>query len=175
MLVDIDLRRPMIEVLFSGETSAKPGITDYFLGHNPLKEICLQHRDVPNLSWIAAGKMVPNPAELLSLSDIQQLIDDALAHYDRIVIDSAPLLSVSDTLLLVGKVQTVVLVVQGCKTSRRIAEHGVELLKTANAPLDGIVLNQMPKRSLNGYYHFGYGYEHYGRKEAKPKLAKVAI
>jgi Mrp family chromosome partitioning ATPase len=102
------------------------------------------------------------------------LINDGLVHYDRIVIDSAPLLSVSDTLMLVGKVQTVVLVVKGCKTSRRIAEHGVELLKTANAPLDGVVLNLMPKRSLSGYYHFGYGYEHYGREESKRKLTKVA-
>jgi capsular exopolysaccharide synthesis family protein len=174
LLVDMDLRRPMIESLFSGENSALPGITDYFLGRNLLNEICRQHKDVPNLSWIAAGNMVPNPAELLSQSDFQQLLNDGLAHYDRIVIDSAPVLAVSDTLLLAGKVQSVVLVVKGCKTSRRIAEHGVQLLKNANAPLDGIILNQLPKRSLSGYYYFGYGYEHYGRKESKDKLTKVA-
>jgi capsular exopolysaccharide synthesis family protein len=175
LLVDIDLRRPTIGKFFPVENSDMPGVTDYFLGRKKLDEICQQHKDISNFSWITAGTMVPNPSELLSQSDFQQFLNDGLAHYDRIVIDTAPLLPVKDTLLLAGKVQTVVLVVQGCKTSRKIAERSVQLLKTANAPLGGVVLNLLPKRSLNSYYYYGYGYEQYGQEESKDKRAKVAI
>jgi len=105
---------------------------------------------------------------LLSQADFQQLLDEGLAHYDRIVFDTAPLLPVSDTLLLAAKVQTVVLVVQGCKTSRKAVEHSVQLLNKANAPIGGMVLNLLPNRRFSGYYYsyyHGYGYGHYGYGE----------
>jgi Mrp family chromosome partitioning ATPase len=113
---------------------------------------------------------VPNPAELLTQADFTQLLKEGLAHFDRIVIDTAPILPVSDTLLLADKVQTVVLVVQSCKTSRKVVERAVQLLKKANAPIGGIVLNLLPNRRFSGYYYsyyHGYGYGHYGYGEKK--------
>ncbi len=169
LLVDIDLRRPMIEKFFLGKTSRLPGVTDYFLGRKKFDELCQPHQDVPKLFWMAAGSSVPNPSELLTSADFQKLLSEGLAHYDRIVIDTAPILPVSDTLLLAGKVQTVVLVVQACKTSRKAVERSVQLLKNASAPTGGVVLNLLPKRRLSGYYysyHHGYGYGNYGKKEA---------
>jgi capsular exopolysaccharide synthesis family protein len=182
LLVDIDLRRPMVEEFFLGKTRGNhlPGVTDYFLGRKKFNELCLPHKDVPQLSWMPAGSSVPNPAELLTRADFQQLLNEGLANYDRIVVDTAPILPVSDTLLLAAKVQTVVLVVEGCKTSRKAAERSVQLLNNAGAPIGGVVLNLLPNRRFSGYYYsyyHGYGYGHYGKKESKDdkdKLTEVA-
>jgi Mrp family chromosome partitioning ATPase len=107
---------------------------------------------------------------------VRQLLAEGLAQFDRIVIDTAPLLPVSDTLLLASRVQTVVLVVQGRKTSRKAVERSVQLLNKANAPIGGIVLNLLPNRRLNGYYYsyyHGYGYGHYGYGERKSDKTAV--
>lgn len=177
LLIDIDLRRPMIEEFFLGKDSHLPGITDYFLGHKKLNELWRPHKDVPNLSWLPAGSTVPNPSELLTQADFKKLLADVLSQFDRVVIDTAPVLPVSDTLLLVEKVQTVVLVVQGCKTPRKAVARSLQLLKNANAPIGGVVLNLLPHRRHSGYYYsyyHGYGYGHYGRKDSKEKPAEVA-
>jgi polysaccharide biosynthesis transport protein len=170
LLIDMDLRRPMVEEFFTGKRNHLVGVTDYFLGRKKFNELCLQHKDVANLFWMPVGSSVPNPAELLTQADLNQLLQEGLAQFDRIVVDTAPVLPVSDTLLLAAKVQTVVLVVQGCKTSRKAVERAVHLLQKANAPIGGIVLNLLPNRRFTGgyyysYYH-GYGYGSYGKKEA---------
>jgi capsular exopolysaccharide synthesis family protein len=165
LLVDIDLRRPMVEQFFTGKRGRMLGVSDYFLGRAKLDELCQQHKDIPKLFWLPCGSAVPNPAELLMQADFQQLLKQGLAHYDRIVLDTAPLLPVSDTLLLAAKVQTVVLIVQACKTSRKAVAHSVQLLNKANAPIGGVVLNLLPTRRFSGYYYsyyHGYGYGHYG-------------
>ena len=103
---------------------------------------------------------------------------------------TAPILPVSDTLLLADKVQTVVLVVQSCKTSRKAVARSIQLLKNANAPIAGLILNLLPNRLMNGYYYsyyqgyYGYSryghYGHYGKKKSrhdkddKGNLAEVA-
>ncbi len=165
LLVDLDLRRPAVEKFFLGEERGLPGVTDYFLGRKKLDELVQQRKEIPKLFWMSAGSTVPNPAELLTQSDFPQFLKEALAQFDRIVVDTAPLLPVSDTLLLADKVQTVVLVVQSCKTSRKAAARSIQLLRNANAPIAGLILNMLPNRLINGYYYsyyHGYGYSHYG-------------
>src|SRR5665213_355302 len=183
LLVDLDLRRPMVETFFLGEGSQLPGVTDYFLGRKKLEEVWVQHKELPKLCWIPAGSSVPNPAELLTQSDFTHLLKEGLAHFDRVVVDTAPVLPVSDTLLVADKVQTVVLVVQSCKTSRKAVARSIQLLKQANAPIAGLILNLLPNRLINGYYYSyyqGYGYGHYGHygkkksKKDKDSLAEVA-
>ena len=189
LLVDLDLRRPKVEKFFLGKTNGLPGVTDYFLGRKKFEELWQQNEEIPKLCWIPAGASVPNPAELIMQSDFTQLIKEGLANYDRVIIDTAPLLPVSDTLLLADKVQTVVLVVQSCKTSRKAVARSIQMLKSANAPIGGLVLNLLPNRLLNGYYYsyyshysyykgYGHGhYGHYGRKKSKDdkgSLAEVA-
>ncbi|MGA3181358.1 MAG: polysaccharide biosynthesis tyrosine autokinase [Verrucomicrobiota bacterium] len=176
LLVDMDLRRPMLEEFFTGKRSVLLGVTDYFLGRKKFDELCLQNKEVAKLFWMPGGSTVPNPLELLTQSDVRQLLAEGLAQFDRIVIDTAPLLPVSDTLLLASRVQTVVLVVQGRKTSRKAVERSVQLLNKANAPIGGIVLNLLPNRRLNGYYYsyyHGYGYGHYGYGERKSDKTAV--
>ena len=176
LLIDIDLRRPSVEQYFTGKRSTLPGVTDYFLGKKKFNEVCIQHQEISKFFWMPSGTNVPNPLELLTKVDFQQMINEGLAQFDRIVIDTAPLLPVSDTMLLASKVQTVVLVVQGCKTPRKVVERSVQLLNKSNAPIGGIVLNLMPNRRFTGYYYsyyHGYGYGHYGHKDKESDKTPV--
>jgi capsular exopolysaccharide synthesis family protein len=176
LLIDLDLRRPSVEQYFTGKRSTLPGVTDYFLGRKKFSEVCIQHEETHKFFWMPSGTNVPNPLELLTKVDFLQMINEGLSQFDRIVIDTAPLLPVSDTLLLASKVQTVVLVVQGCKTARKVVERSLQLLNKANAPIGGIVLNLMPNRRFTGYYYsyyHGYGYGHYGVKDQDAEKASV--
>jgi len=171
LLMDIDLRKPMVEEFLTGKCNHLPGVTDYFLGKKKFLEICQDHK-VPNFVWVAAGSAVPNPSELLAQSDFLQLLNEALAQFDRVVIDTAPLLPVSDTLLLADKVQTVVVVVRSRKTPRKAVQYAIRMLTKARVPVGGVVLNFVPVRRSSGYYysyHHGYGYGTYGKKEAGKK------
>jgi capsular exopolysaccharide synthesis family protein len=168
LLVDADLRRPMVEETFAGQNKSLPGLTDFLLGRKKLNEVCRPHDQIPNLFWLGSGSPVSNPGELLAGSDFRGLLNEALAYYDRIVIDTAPLLPVSDTLLIASTVQTSILVVQGCKTSRKGVERSVRMLRDAEARVAGVVLNLLPRRILSGYFYSYYsasGYETYGEKK----------
>ena len=89
--------------------------------------------------------------------------------YDRIVIDSAPIHAVSDTLLLASSVQAVVLVVQAGRTSRKAVARACEKLRDARGQMAGVVLNQLPRLSGRDYYyhysHGAYGGGVYGAQE----------
>ncbi len=177
LLVDADLRKPSVIGFFLGNGAHLSGITDYFLGRKSFDEICIEHKGVPHLSWMPVGTLVPNPSELLTQSDFRRFLQECLTRFDRIVIDTAPVLPVSDTLLLADKVQTVVLVVQGNKTSCKAVERGLQLLKGAGAPISGIVLNLLPHRRFGGYYYsyyHGYGYGYYGDKRTKKSTTHAA-
>jgi capsular exopolysaccharide synthesis family protein len=154
LVVDMDLRRPMIEEFFTGKRTPLPGVTDYFLDRKKFDEVCVQHKEISNLFWIPGGSAVPNPLELLTQSDFQQLLNKGLAQFDRIVIDTVPLLPVSDALLLVARVQTVVLVVHCFKTPRKAVQRSVQLLHDANASQGGIVLNLLPNHLFKGHYYY---------------------
>jgi Mrp family chromosome partitioning ATPase len=89
------------------------------------------------------------------------MVAEAARLFDRVVIDSAPLLAVSDTLLMAPHVQTVSLVVRAAKTPRNAVLRAISLLATASAHPAGIVLNRLPHRRGAGYYYYyashGYG------------------
>jgi len=153
LLIDMDLRRPMIEELFTGKRNLLPGVTEYLSGQSKFDDLCVQHPDITNLFWLPGGSHVPNPLELLTQSDFHQLLDGALANFDRVIIDTAPLLLVSDALILAGEVQTVVLVVKGGKTPRKAVQRSVQLLKQADVTIGGILLNLVPLRLGKGHYY----------------------
>ena len=168
LLIDGDLRRPAVEKAISGKDKKGLGVTDFILGRKKLAEI-VQTTGVENFSYIPAGTTAPNPAELLGQHGIEGLITEALLHYDRIVIDSAPVHAVSDTLLMLKHVQTVCLVARANRTPRKATLRAVQMLRHAGAPLAGLVLNRLPRRvGLGGYYYDSYyNYSYYGKYGAK--------
>ena len=166
VLIDGDLRRPSVELILVGKRSQNPGLTDYLTGQKNGQEI-VQPSEVENLWYIPSGTTAPNPAELLARGGLDALMAELLLQYDRIIIDSAPIHAVSDTLLLIGNVQTVCLVVRSNKTPARAAQRAVQLLQANKAPLAGIIMNRM-RRGMRGYYYDPYyDYAYHGKYAEK--------
>lgn len=161
LLVDADLRLPAVESTLLGSATDSAGLAEYLSGKMTLLEV-VRSTKVEHLSFISAGSTAAAPAELLAKNGLNSLIPEALKHYDRIVIDSAPVNAVSDTLLIVKGVQTVCLVVRVGFASRRHLLHCVQLLQGANAALAGVVLNRMPRRRFSAYGAY-YDYQHHGK------------
>lgn len=155
LLIDADLRRPSLHTLFAGSESSV-GTTDVLLGKSTLMESVHQAKE-GMLSVLTAGKRPKHPAELLAGPHFSQLLVEALGHYDRIVIDTAPVNAVSDTLLLAGFVDSVLLVIHAGRTPRKAVARARDQLQNAGAPLDGLLLNQLPRRSADGYYYYSTG------------------
>jgi capsular exopolysaccharide synthesis family protein len=161
LIIDADLRRPCIEASLLGQENGNAGLTDYLTGEKTLDQV-VQSTKVENLFFISGGSTAANPAELLAKDGLSSLIQNALQHYDRVVLDSAPINAVSDTLLMLKSVHTVCLVVRAAHTSSRYVFRCVQLLQSAEASLSGIILNRMPRRRRSGYGAY-YDYQHHGK------------
>jgi capsular exopolysaccharide synthesis family protein len=168
LLIDVDLRRPSVENYITGRKGQLSGVTDLLVGEKKLSEVLQVNHELPNLQWIAAGREAPNPAELLAQGTFFKLLDEALKTYDRVVIDSAPIHAVSDTLLIANRIQTCVLVVHGKRTPRKPVQRSVQLLRSAGANMGGVILNLVPSRRARGYYYDTYYYHGYYHHEGKP-------
>jgi capsular exopolysaccharide synthesis family protein len=168
LLIDADLRRPSIGEYLEDEADEAdeecPGLTDYLLGRKNLSEVVRSVKGMDCFFWLPAGKLAPNPAELLGQEQFGGLINEALKSYDRVVIDSAPIHAVSDTLLIAKKAQTIVLVLHGGVTPRKPVLRCVQLLQNAGAQMGGVVMNLLSHRRSNayGYYDSYYYYGHHG-------------
>jgi len=167
LIIDGDLRRPTIDKILTPRAGDKAGVTDYLAGHKEFKDI-VQETAHANFHCITAGTTAPNPAELVAQGHFDALIEEALLHYDRVVVDSAPIHAVSDTLMMLNKVQTVCLVVRTAKTPRKAVARAMALLEKANAPLAGLILNRQRRGKLTGgYYDPYYTYSYYGKYAEK--------
>lgn len=171
LLIDGDLRKPSVEEYF-GAANGSPsvGVTDFLTGQKEFSEI-VQSSKMEKLFFITAGTTAPNPAELLAQGGFPGLLQEALKHYDRVVVDSAPIHAVSDTLLMVDHVQTVCVVARAAKTPRKSIQRAIHLLRNAGAPLAGVVLNRLPRRRGGGYgyYYYSpyYDYSYHGKYAKK--------
>ena len=164
LLIDADMRLPALDQLFF---DSKPhiGLADVLLNQAALSKAVRAGRE-PKLFVLTAGLRPKQPAELLAGPRFTELIREASLEYDRVVIDTAPVNAVSDTLLLVCSVQMVILVVHAARTPRKAVARACQKLSDAAAPIAGLVLNQLPVASgRDYYYHYspgGYGEGVYG-------------
>jgi succinoglycan biosynthesis transport protein ExoP len=168
LVIDCDLRRPMVEALLDCKQGQGQGVTDYLTKQKKFDEV-VYATDSQNLFYVPAGGDVPNPAELLANTGVDSLIDEALLQFDRVIVDSAPIHAVSDTLLILNRIQSVCLVVRVRKTPQNAVQRAVKMLLDAKAPLTGIILNLLPRNRGRGYYydsHYEYAYRgKYGKKK----------
>lgn len=161
VLVDLDLRRPTIGKTFF-EVPPRKGAADVLAGLVPLSE-AVADSSVPGLSILAAGSRAPNPSELLGSGSLEKLLSDLTRMFDRVIIDSPPVIAVSDPLLISPYVDTILQVIRSHETPRHAAQRAFQALsKAAGRPVSGIVLNQLPEKSRNYYYYYYSG--HYGEK-----------
>jgi polysaccharide biosynthesis transport protein len=193
LLIDGDLRRPNMHKIFrlpevssnnNSDEDTAPGVTDCLVGEAGIESAA---REIPagefrfvdenialtgniltatggQLFVLAGGRRAPNPAEILAGPFFGQLIIEAAKLFDRVVIDSAPILAVSDTLLMTPHVQTVCIVIQAAKTPHPAVRRAISLLAKSGIRPAGLVLNRLRRSRGVGYYYY-YASHGYGEEE----------
>lgn len=158
IVLSCDLRRPKIHAFFGD--SDRRGLTSVLLGECSLADAVHPVEGEPLLKVLPSGPVPPNPAEILSLDRVREIVDFLVENCDLLLIDCPPVLPVTDT-LLVSRLTDGILVLSSAKlTSRKNLQRTVELLRQVHAPLIGMVLNRVP--TDGGYaYGYGYGYGYY--------------
>jgi len=192
LLLDGDLRRPSLHKVFgfggnwkSGSNNVQPpGFVDCLIGGAKLetaaRPISAEEIDVAGdaiavrskvhtatggqLFVLAGGHRAPNPAEILSGASFAKMIADAGKIFDRVVIDSAPVLAVSDTLLMAPHVQTICVIIRARKTPRPAIQRALSLIAGSGTRPAGLVLNRLPRTRGAGYYYY-YASPGYGKGE----------
>ncbi|MFE7843723.1 polysaccharide biosynthesis tyrosine autokinase [Microbacterium sp. NPDC057407] len=182
LLVDADLRRPVVASLLGLEGSV--GLTTVLTGRIPLDEAIQPVSHAPGLQVLGSGVLPPNPSELLASEAMERTLAEAKAHYDIVVIDSPPLVSVSDAGALATLVSGTLLVasVDG-RLHRDQLRQALQNLSFVNAKLFGLVLNRVEaSRSTSGYYGYGpsseagaSGAEREPRGRKKPRRGAEAV
>ncbi len=152
LLIDADLRVPNLHTPLGAPSS--PGLSDYLLGETDEFGILQRGRD-ENLFFIAAGKISPNPNELMANGKIGQLLEKLTPIFDWVLIDSAPTIPVSDTAILAKICDGLLMVVRAGSTPFDLAQKACQEFQ--DRPLLGAVLNGADSRSgYGGYYFQGY-------------------
>jgi succinoglycan biosynthesis transport protein ExoP len=157
VLIEGDLRRPTFQNAFRELASHQTtGLTDLLAGNCRPEEVVVPTQ-YENLSVIFAGRSAPNPSELLSGTSLIDVISELKLHFDRIVIDTAPINAVSDTLTMISAVQYVCLIVRPAKTHKTAISRAIHLIGKAKGTLAGFVLNRAKFTVGSGYYYYYYG------------------
>ena len=152
LVIDCDLRKPSIHENFL--LANEKGLTDVLFGKSDLKGVTKKIKD--SLFFITAGTILPNPPEILGSKEMENLIKELKINFDYIIIDTPPILPVSDTLLLASKADATLIVVKARKTKEKIVKESYERLIEAKANVIGTVLNESDK-SLDNKYCGNYG------------------
>ena len=165
LLIDGDLRRPTVGEA-TGLQRTHQGLSDILLGKAEFRR-CISTRESLGVDVLPAGILPPNPLELLSSSRFAELIAVLRNEYDRIIIDSPPVLPVSDSIVMARYCDSVGLVVKADSTAVHQVRQCIQRLDRAQAPIAGIVLNQLDLSKANRYSDYGYGgyHESYGADE----------
>jgi capsular exopolysaccharide synthesis family protein len=170
LLIDADLRKPSIARLIFG-ANIKPGLSEVLIGTVPFAEAVVPTK-IENLSVLPAGGIAPNPSELLSKPSCGELLRGLRDQYDRVVIDSSPVLAVRDPLLLAEWVDTCCLIVRAGHSPAKASIQASRLLADAGTPATGVVINGI--RQGSGSY-YAYAYRTYGTYGSKGVYGEKAV
>ena len=161
LIVDGDMRRPSIRKAL--DIANGMGLVSYLTGQKDWRAAVLPS-GIENLDALVCGPVPPNPAELLSSDRMRVMLDEARAEYQFVIVDSPPLLNVSDARILATLVEGVILVVKGGVTPRELAQRAQSYAEDVGANLIGVVLNNLDVRAGDDYYRY-YRYDYYGEEE----------
>ncbi len=168
LLIDADLRKPRVAQVTGVQQGV--GLVDYVAGAEPLSECVISDPDCANLVILKSGTVPPNPLELLSSQKLKAILAELPKKFDHIVIDTAPVLPVSDAIVLGHIADAVLMVVQSERTTLKMVQDALRRLEGANINPLGIVLSQVKHRRTPYYYDGRYRYSYsgyYGRAIAK--------
>lgn len=159
LLIDADLRKPRLSAVLANKNSPR-GVTTAVLNPDTLSEAIVP-TEVEGMMLLPTGPLPPNPSELLHSERFQQLMLRASEMFDRIIIDSPPLIPVTDAAILSTRADATILVVRSGETRRQHAKQALRSLADVNANVAGAVLNGVKKRPGSNYNYY-YRYYAYG-------------
>ena len=161
LLIDADLRRPAVHKAF--KIPHNRGISSYLVSNTPIEDLVIK-LPIPNLSVLPCGPIPPNPAELISSDRMKDLLRTLGEQYDHILIDSPPLVSVTDPVILSTMVDGSILVVQSGKSTRDLVRRARRELAGVGSKIFGVVLNNVDvkREGYDDYYYYRYNQSYGG-------------
>jgi len=167
LLVDCDLRKPRIHKVFN--LDKQPGLTDYLAGSCKFDKV-IRTDVAPNLDVITAGTIPHNPSEILGSDLMDKFIEAVSADYDIILLDSSPIIPVTDAELLSKKVDATILVLSAGKSEVELMQKASEMLANEKKNFIGAILNNFSYTEGPGsYYKYYYYYSHTDGEKKKVK------
>lgn len=163
VLVDFDLRRPKIHEYFN--VGSRPGMSDIIKGDLKVKSAA-RDTAIPNLKIISSGISARGAGELIDKADLQAIMQELKFYFDFVVVDSPPVIPVSDPLLIGDHVDGILMVVKAGSTQREVVKRAINLLRNASIRIYGTVLNDL-NEVLPYYYKDSYYGYHYSSSKAK--------
>jgi capsular exopolysaccharide synthesis family protein len=154
LLVDADLRRPSIHKTLG--LGPRTGLSNALTGGAALPDAILRLPSLPNLHILPAGTPPPNPAELLASAQMVETMAALAEHYDHVVMDTPPTLSVTDAVVLSPRADAVVLVIRCGQTTKLALRRSREILAQVSARIAGVLLNAVNFDSPDYYYYYEY-------------------
>ena len=155
LLIDGDMRNPGLHRVLGKPLGG--GLSNLLTGDGALENF-VEPSGTANLSFLVAGQIPPNPAELLSSERLARLVGEATELFDHVVIDGPPILGLADAPLLSRATEGVVFVVESGKTRATQARHAIERILAVRGHFIGAVLSKFDERNMG--YGYGYGYDY---------------
>lgn len=156
LVIDGDMRRGYLHKYFNAELS--PGLAELLNLQNSYEDI-VQNSTVENLFFVTRGKSPVNPSELLSTDKFKAFLDQASAHFDHILIDTPPVLAVTDGVIIAQYAGVNLLIARHGKTQIKELEITVNRFEQANVKVNGVILNDVQKGAAGSYgYNYAYAY-----------------
>ena len=157
LLIDADLRRPSLHRAL--DLLREPGLTNLLIGDAEPRET-VRPNVLPNLDFLPSGPFPPNPSELLNSKTMARLIEEFEGRYDQVIIDSPPVLAVTDAAILALHTDGVVIVLRSGETEQRAAERSVDQLRRLGVRVFGAVLNAVSTANPDESYYLQYYYSY---------------
>lgn len=156
ILIELDLRKPTVHKTF--KLSNRLGICHVLTKQATLDEV-IQDTAIPNLSAITAGMIPPNPSELVGSKALGAIIEQLKEQFEQIIIDTPPILALTDAQLISTYCDGVVIVAESGKVKRSALRDAKARLEMVKAKIIGIVLNNAKRKEKDNYYYYYYGQE----------------
>lgn len=160
LLVDGDLRKPALHKILGVEMGIENGLSDSLTNGKSWQSVVLP-TPTPNLFLMGAGTMAPNPAELLSSKRMRSLIEELREHFDIVIFDSPPVISVADSAIIASRVDGTILVSRSGFIPRHLCLQAKNALESVHAKVIGCILNGV--QTQHQPYHYYDYYRQYGR------------
>jgi len=168
LLLDADLRRPSLHRAL--DVLREPGLTNILVGDAEARE-AIRPSVLPNLDFLPSGPFPPNPSELLNSKGMKRLLEVLEGKYAHVVLDSPPILAVTDASVLGSYSDGVVVVLRSGETEQRAAERAVDQLKRIGVRIFGAVLNEVASSTPEESYYLQYYYSY--RPEEKKRRSRL--